>query len=463
MNEPLILVVEDDPVQRRLIRENLEARGYPVLEAASRKDALDAVLRHPVGVAVVDYKLGDETGIDVIRDVVAANPLVTPIMVTAYGNIERAVEAVRAGAYDYIVKPLDFERFLLILERATERQKLRREISLLQDRLDEKFSDKNFVFASPRMENVARLIVKAARSEATVLVSGETGTGKDLVARMIHQSSPRRNGPYIALNIPSLPETLIEAELFGAEKGAYTGAHERKIGKFEAASGGTVFLDEIGDLAPEVQVKLLRFLQDREFYRLGSNQALRADVRVIAATNQDLDALMKKGKFRADLFYRLNVIAIDVPPLRTRKEDIPLLADLFIKRYAQRERKKIDGISREALSVLVKHAYPGNVRELENVVERAVVFAERNVIGVADLPVFFTEGEGADPGSQGDSLTDKVRRLEAQEIRMALRQAEGVKSRAARALGITERMLSYKLKIYGLGDKPARHSQTERS
>ncbi|HSA95479.1 MAG TPA: sigma-54 dependent transcriptional regulator [Acidobacteriota bacterium] len=452
MNEPLILIVEDDPVQRRLIRENLEAHGYPVLESTSRKDALEAVLRHPVGVAVVDYKLGDETGIDVIRDMVVANPLVTPIMVTAYGNIERAVEAVRAGAYDYIVKPLDFEKFLLVLDRAAERQKLRIEISLLQERLDEKLSAKNFVFASPRMEGVARLIVKAARSEATVLISGETGTGKDLVARMIHQSSPRKNDPYIALNLPSLPPALIEAELFGAEKGAFTGAHERKIGKFEAASGGTIFLDEIGDLAPEAQVKLLRFLQDREFYRLGSNQVLRADVRVIAATNQDLDAQMKEGKFRADLFYRLNVISIDVPPLRSRKEDIPLLTDFFIKKYAQRERKEIGGISREALSVLVRHGYPGNVRELENIVERAVVFADRNVIGITDLPVFFAERAGADPGSGGDSLPDKVHRLEIQEIRMALRGADGVKSRAARALGITERMLSYKMKIYGLGD-----------
>jgi len=455
MNEPLILIVEDDPVQRQLIRENLEARGFPVVEAASRKEALEAVVRDPVDVAVVDYKLGEETGLDVIRDVLAANPLVTPIMVTAYGNIERAVEAVRSGAYDYIVKPLDFERFLLVLERATERQKLRREISTLQERLEEKFSARNFVFASPLMEDVARLVLKAARSEATVLVTGETGTGKDLVARMIHQSSPRKKGPYVALNIPSLPETLIESELFGSEKGSFTGAHERKIGKFEAASGGTVFLDEIGDLAPEAQVKLLRFLQDREYYRLGSNQALRADVRVIAATNRDLDAQVKSGRFRADLFYRLNVIPIAVPPLRRRREDIPLLVDFFLKRYAEREGKKIQGITREALAALVNHAYPGNVRELENAVERAVVFAERDVLGVADLPLGFTEAGYEDPGTAGDSLVDKVRRLETQEIRMALREAGGVKSRAARALGITERMLAYKMKIYGLSAGPA--------
>ena len=451
MNEPLILVVEDDPVQRKLIRENLEARGFPVIEAASRKEAVEAVLRNPVDVAVVDYRLAkEETGVDAIKDMLAANPLVTPIMVTAYGNIERAVEAVRAGAYDYIVKPLDFEKFLLILERAVERQKLKKEISLLQDRLDDRFSARNFVFASPPMEEVARLILKAARSEATVLVSGETGTGKDLVAKTIHQSSPRKKGPYIALNIPSLPETLIGAELFGAEKGAFTGAHERKIGKFEAAAGGTVFLDEIGDLVPEAQVKLLRFLQDREFYRLGSNQALRADVRVIAATNHDLDALMKEGKFRADLFYRLNVIPIAVPPLRKRKEDIPLLVDFFIKKYGEREGKKIQGITREALNALVAHAFPGNVRELENVVERAVVFAERDVLGISDVPLVLRETAEAATGPAGDSLLDKVRRLETQEIRQALRENGGVKSRAAKALGITERMLAYKMKTYGL-------------
>jgi DNA-binding NtrC family response regulator len=450
MNEPLILVVEDDPVQRKLVRENLEAHGFPVIEAASRKEALEAVLRHPVDVAVVDYKLGDDTGTAAIRDMLSANPLVTPIMVTAYGNIERAVEAVRAGAYDYIVKPLDFEKFLLVLERATERQKLRKEISLLQERLEEKLSVRNFVFASPLMEDVARLVLKAARSEATVLISGETGTGKDLVARMIHQSSPRKRGPYVALNIPSLPETLVESELFGAEKGAFTGAHERKIGKFEAAAGGTIFLDEIGDLALDAQVKLLRFLQDREFYRLGSNQALRADIRVIAATNQDLDALMKQGRFRADLFYRLNVISIVVPPLRRRKEDIPPLVDFFLKKYGEREGKNIQGITREALSVLVNQPFPGNVRELENVVERAVVFAEKNVLGLADLPVVFTESAETDAWPAGDSLLEKVRRLETQEIRMALRETGGVKSRAARALGITERMLAYKMKAYGL-------------
>lgn len=453
MSQPVILVVEDDPLQRKLIRSNLEAGGYRVVEASSGREAREAVLAQPVDIAVVDYKLGPETGVEVIKDLLAENPLVTPIMVTAYGNIERAVEAVRSGAYDYIVKPVDFEKFLLVLDRALERQKLRKEISLLQDRLEDKFSAKNFVFASSSMEEVAGLIMKAARSDATVLVSGETGTGKDLVARAIHYSSKRKKGPYVALNIPSLPESLVEGELFGSEKGAYTGAHERKIGKFEAASGGTLFLDEIGDLPLQTQVKLLRFLQDREFFRLGSHQPLRADVRVIAATNKDPETLMKEGKFRTDLYYRLNVIHVQVPPLRRRKEDIPPLADHFLRRYGQREGKKIQGLTREALNLLMAYPFPGNVRELENAIERAVVFADSNILGTADLPLFLRDRTEDDLAPEPDSLTNRVRRLETREILRAMSENGGVKSRAARALGISERMLSYKIKTYGLAER----------
>ncbi len=450
MSKPVVLVVEDDPLQRKLIRDNLEAEGYEVVEAASRAEAREAVSRQPVDVAVVDYKLGAETGIEVLDDILATNALVTPVMVTAYGNIERAVEALRHGAYDYVVKPIDFERFRIILERALERQKLKREVARLKDRLEEKFSFKNFVIASPPMEEVARLIAKASQSDATVLISGETGTGKDLVAQTIHFSSKRKEGPFLALNLPSLPESLVESELFGAERGAFTGAHERKIGRFEAADGGTLFLDEIGDLPPEVQVKLLRFLQEREFFRLGSSRPLKSDVRVIAATNRNIEALMKEGRFRADLFYRLNVIHVQTPPLRRRKADIAPLVDLFIQRYAHREGKEISGLSREAMTLLMNYPFPGNIRELENIIERAVVFAEGDTLRVDDLPVFLRDKTEEDLAGEGASLTDKVRRLEIREIRRALRENDGIKSRAAKALGITERMLGYKIKTYGI-------------
>jgi DNA-binding NtrC family response regulator len=450
MSKATILVVEDHPLQRRLIRQNLEQEGYEVLEAASLREATAAVDSHAVEVAVVDYKLDGETGIDVIRAVLERNPLVTPIVVTAFADIETAVEALKKGAYDYIVKPLDFKKFLPAVERALERQKLRREIALLRTSLETKFSLKNVVSASPGMEEVMRLIAKAAGSDAAVLIDGETGTGKDLAARSIHFASRRKDGPYMAVNIPSLPETLVESELFGAEKGSYTGAHERKIGKFEAASGGTLFLDEIGDLTPQVQVKLLRFLQDKQFYRLGSSSAVHADVRIIAATNRDLEKLMREEKFRPDLFYRLNVIHIRIPPLRRRREDIPPLVDRFIKTYAEREGKTIRGITHEAMSAIVRYAYPGNIRELENIIERAAVFADGEDITLADLPVYLSEKREEDFSSEDLPLTEKVRRLESREIRRALQESGGVKSRAARALGITERILAYKMKTFGI-------------
>jgi len=450
MDKAYILVIEDDPLQRRLVKENLEREGYIIFEASKGQEAMNIIRENPIDIAVVDYKLEEETGTDVIQDMLKHNPLITPIMVTAYGNVENAVEAIKKGAYDYIVKPIDFEKFLLVIKRAQERQKLRKEVSFLQDSLEERFSPKNFVFTSSKMNEVALLTAKASKSEATVLISGETGTGKDLVAKTIHFSSKRKRGSYLAVNIPSFPETLIESELFGAEKGSYTGAHERKIGKFEAAFGGTLFLDEIGDLPIQIQVKLLRFLQEREFYRLGSSRPLKSDVRIIAATNRDLEQLMREEKFRPDLYYRLNVIRIHVPPLRERKEDIPPLVDHFILKYSKKEGKKIEGISAEAMNHLLQYAFPGNIRELENAIERAVVFCEEETITSADLPLFLKEKKEEELGKEDKNLTDKVQRLEIKEIKKALIDSKGVKSQAARALGITERMLSYKMKIYNI-------------
>jgi len=303
------------------------------------------------------------------------------------------------------------------------------------------------------MNEVALLTSKASKTDATVLISGETGTGKDLVAKTIHFSSKRKSGPYLAFNIPSLPETLVESELFGSEKGAYTGAHERKIGKFEAASGGTLYLDEIGDLPLQLQVKLLRFLQEREFYRLGSSQPIKSDVRIIAATNRNLEKLMKEDKFRADLYYRLNVIPIHVPPLRKRKQDIPPLVDHFIRKFGHKEGKNIEGISAEAMNMLVQYSFPGNIRELENVIERAVVFCESDIITSADLPVFLREKKEEDLMDPNLTLTSRVQKMEMREIKRAIKENNGVKSRAARALGITERMLGYKIKSYNLSSK----------
>ncbi|MGD8537243.1 MAG: sigma-54 dependent transcriptional regulator [Candidatus Aminicenantes bacterium] len=450
MSKANLLVVEDDPLQRKLIKENLEGEGFAVFEAENKQESLDVIADHPIAVVIVDFQLEDETGLDVIQALLGKNPLITPVMVTAFGNIENAVEAMRQGAYDYIVKPIDFKSFLLVIERALERQKLQKEVATLRSRLEERFSAKNFVFSSAKMEEVARLVNKASQSDATVLISGETGTGKDFVAKAIHYASRRKNGTFLPVNITSLPETLIESELFGAEKGSFTGAHERKIGKFEAASGGTLFLDEIGDLPLQLQVKLLRVLQEKEFYRLGSSQPINADVRILAATNRDLEKVVKEEKFRPDLYYRLNVIRIHVPPLRERKEDIPPLVDHFVRVYSSREEKVIEGITAEAMNDLVQYVYPGNIRELENVIERAVVFCDGSFITRSDLPVFLKEPLENDLAFEGLTLPEKVEKLEKNEIRRALRLNGGIKSKTARTLGVTERILSYKIKTYGI-------------
>lgn len=451
MSKATLLIVEDDPLQRRLIKENLEAEDYAVFDVSTGKEALDIMKDFPVDIAIVDYKLEDETGIDVIESMLKQNPLITPIMVTAHGNVENAVAALKKGAYDFISKPINFPEFLPVIERARERQKLRKEVTHLQNSLEENFSFKNFIFSSRQMDEVALLINKAATCKATILISGETGTGKDLVARTIHYSSPQKKGPYLAINIPSLPETLIESELFGSEKGAFTGAYERKIGKFEAASGGTIFLDEIGDLSPQVQVKLLRFLQEKEFYRLGSASPIKSDVRIIAASNRNLEKMMKEDKFRQDLFYRLNVIRIHVPPLRERKEDVPPLVDYFIRKYNKIEGEKIEGISAEAMNLLMQYSFPGNIRELESVIERAVVFCEGSDITTADLPLDVKEARKEDIISDESlSLNEKVGHIEIQEIKKALNKTGGIKSKAARVLGVTERILSYKMKHYGI-------------
>jgi DNA-binding NtrC family response regulator len=450
MNKANLLVVEDDPLQRKLIKENLEQEGYSVFEAENKHGSLEIITEMPIDVAIVDFQLDGETGLDVIQAVLERNPLITPVMVTAFGNIENAVEAMRRGAYDYIVKPIDFKNFLMVVERALERQKLRKEVSTLRSSLEERFSSKNFVFSSAKMEGVARLVNKASKSDATVLISGETGTGKDFVAKAIHFASRRKDGTFLPVNITSLPETLIESELFGAEKGSFTGAHERKIGKFEAASGGTLFLDEIGDLPLQLQVKLLRVLQEKEFFRLGSSQPIKSDVRILAATNRDLEKTVKEGNFRPDLYYRLNVIRIHVPPLRERKEDIPPLIDYFVRVYSGREEKTIEGITAEAMNVLVQYSFPGNIRELENAIERAVVFCDGSFITLGDLPVFLKETLEDDLVFEGRTLPEKVKKLEKNEIQRALRQNGGIKSKTARALGITERILSYKIKTYGI-------------
>ncbi|MBP9020418.1 MAG: sigma-54-dependent Fis family transcriptional regulator [Syntrophobacterales bacterium] len=433
-----------------ILRDFLVKEGYTVEEAESGEKGVAAVKAGHFDLLLLDYKMPGMNGLEVLEEVKKINPDVDVIMMTAFGTIDTAVRAMKSGAVDYVTKPVDLDELLIHLTRLSERRTLLRENEILRQELRAKgVTSDQIIFTSPAMANLVNMAGRVAASRATVLIQGESGTGKELLARLIHNLSPRSEKPMIAVNCGAIPETLLEAELFGHEKGAFTGATGRRIGRFEEADGSTLFLDEVGEIPPPVQVKLLRFLQEREFQRLGGNQTIRADVRVISATNRDLEARIREGAFREDLFYRLNVVVMSIPPLRERKADIPLLTEHFLKRYARENGKEIDGLSREAKDLLLKYDYPGNVRELENIIERAVVISRGPVISVEDLP-FQERAPGNGTERSGSLMKDSVEALEQRLIEDAMRQVNNNQSRAADLLGISERMLRYKLKKYGL-------------
>lgn len=448
-----ILVVEDEPAQREMLVGFLRKEGHKVEEAEDGKKALEILKKHSFDVLLVDQKMPGMSGIEVLEEAKRLQPESDVLLITAYGTVQDAVKAMKLGAYDYITKPVDLEELLMVLERIAEKQTLVRENQILKERLKEKRIGKaDLVYESYQMAEVVNLAARVAPSKASVLLLGESGTGKELVARLIHSLSPRSSKPLVTLNCAALPESLLESELFGHERGAFTGAIQRRIGLFEQADGGTLFLDEIGDLSPSVQVKLLRFLQEGEFQRIGGSTLLKADVRIISATHRDLEELMKKRIFREDLFYRLNVVTIKLPPLRERREDIKPLVEHFLKVYAAQNAKPIEGISREAMDLLLQYDYPGNVRELENIIERAVVITRGPVIQTEDLP--FTIKERAKPHrvarGPGGTLKERVEALEKSLIEEALEQAGFNQTKAANLLGLSERMLRYKLRKYAL-------------
>ncbi len=451
-----ILVVEDGRSQRETLRDFLRKEGHVVGDAEDGDRAIRSVREGHYDLILLDYRMPGMDGMQVLHAVKGINPEIDVVIVTAEGTIDMAVEAMKAGAFDYITKPVEFDELLLLVARVAERRTLRRENEILRGVFrGEPFGGKGvttdqIIYRSDRMNGLINMAGRVAASRATVLLQGESGTGKELFARLIHHLSPRAAKPVNAVNCSALHENLLESELFGHEKGAFTGASTRRIGRFEEADGGTLFLDEIGELSPSVQVKLLRFLQEREFQRVGGNQTIRSDVRIISATNRDLKALVKEGLFREDLFYRLNVVMMAIPPLRERKEDIAVLIDHFLKRYAKENDKAISGVSSEAQDLLLKHDYPGNVRELENIIERAVVICRDEVISVEDLP--FTDHRG---GSEGHAVGDgmlrgSIEELERKLIVDAMEKTRDHQTRAADLLGISERMLRYKLKKYGL-------------
>jgi two-component system NtrC family response regulator len=451
MDKSKILIAEDEKPQRDLLEGFLKKEGFSVEAVANGREALGKVERDFFDIILLDYKMPELDGLHTLREIRKLYPDLPVVMMTAYGTVETAVASMKEGALDYLTKPIDLDELLLIFHKVIERSQLIQENKALKAQLQERYTFSNIIYGSPKMEEVIGLVARVAPSQATVLIRGESGTGKELIANAIHFASPRSQMPLIKVNCSAIPETLLESELFGHEKGAFTGATQRRIGRFEEASGGTIFLDEIADLSPGTQVKLLRILQEKEFQRLGSNQTLKTDVRVMAATNQNLEEAMKKSLFREDLYYRLNVITIPLPPLRERREDIPQLIDYFLKKYSKVNQKSISDISKEARSLLLRHSYPGNVRELENLIERAVVLCRGEVITTQDLPFHLQEGKSEiDFQKKEKSLPESLEEIEKDLIIKALRQHQGIQTRAAESLGISERVLRYKIKKYGI-------------
>ncbi len=449
-----ILVVDDEKIQRESLAGFLAKKGFQVFTADHFDSAIQTIKQNTIDLVLTDVKMPGKSGYELLNAIKQLNPEITVIIMTAYGNIAEAVNAMKNGAYDYLTKPLDLDEVELLINRAFQFKQLTAENAELRQKLSEKHRFTNIISASPLMEEVLNIAARSANSRASVLIEGESGTGKELIARAIHFASPRKNKPLVVVNCAAISENLIESELFGHEKGAFTGAVQSRAGRVEEADGGTLFLDEVGDIPLSVQVKLLRFLQFGEFQRVGSNELRKVDVRLISATNRDLLQMIKDNQFREDFYYRLNVINIKVPPLRQRKEDIPMLIDHFIKKYAAENGKTIKGISREALDILMKYDYPGNVRELENLIERAVVLSRSEIIEADDLPI---QMQVVNPKEQTPPLEyysgdfrQKVEAFEKDLILDALKKADFNQSKAARQLGLSERNLRYKMAKYGL-------------
>ena len=451
-NLHIVLVVDDDPAHRTMLRTLLTGWGYSIKEADDGAEAIEMVHEQPFDLILMDIRMIKVSGLEALVEIKAFNPSIPVIIMTAYSSVESAVQALKNGAYDYLTKPLDFDELRLTMERAMEHRQLREENRQLRETLGTHFDTQNIIGRSHAMMRLMETVAQVAPTEATVLIIGESGTGKEMIAGAIHFNSPRKDGPFVKINCAAITETLLESELFGHEKGAFTGAYRRKEGRFRQAHGGTLFLDEVSEMSLAMQVKLLRVLQDREITRVGGEEVIKVDVRIIAATNKDLIKEIGSGRFRDDLYYRLNVVTIAMPPLHERREDIPLLAQHFLEQFSETNRKQIKGFTPQAMDRLLRHAWPGNVRELMNAVERAVVLARAEYLDEDEFPLIpretGPEGEVSLEGAA--SIEMPLDEMEKATILRMLEHTNGNKSEAARRLGITRRTLHKKLKAYGV-------------
>ena len=453
MAQEKILLVDDEPNILELLSVALEDEDYKVLTAKSGDEALRQARKEKPQVVFLDIRMPGMDGLEVLRRLRDTNQAASVIMITAYGAMETVLEATKLGAYDYLTKPLDLERVKVLIRRALEAQKLAQEVASLKSKVEEKYKLENIVGKHPRMFEVYKMIGRVMDNKATVLILGETGTGKEVVARAIHFNGVLKGGPFIAIDCASLPQDLLESELFGHEKGAFTGAVAQKMGKFELADKGTLFLDEIGNLTGATQVKLLRFLQERKIERVGGTKPIELDVRIIAATNLDLEKAVQEGSFREDLYYRLNVVTMPLPPLRERRDDIPLLVKHFLQKFKSESKGKVKYVPPETMGLLMRYHWPGNVRELENVIERAIVIGKTDAILVEDLPSRIQKGASESEleiSPKKIPFEQKVENFEKKLIVDALEKTNWIQTKAAELLGTSRSIIKYKMKKYGI-------------
>jgi two-component system response regulator AtoC len=448
-----ILVVDDHDSLRKGLVKALSNAGHDVEEAANGTVAIERLQDSQFDVVLTDLRMGGADGMDVLRTASKVQPHAAVILMTAFGSIHTAVEAMKIGAVDFVQKPFEIEEMELKIDKAIELRHLKHQVDYLRHAQQENYDFNRIVGASGALQQVLGIVSKVARSNSTVMIKGETGTGKELIAGAIHHNSLRASKAFVKVNCAALQENLLESELFGHEKGAFTSADKQRIGRFEQADGGTLFLDEVGDMSPSTQAKILRVLQEHEFERLGGTRTLRVDVRIITASNRNLSTMVKEGRFREDLFYRLNVVSVEMPPLRDRKDDIPALAEFFVKRFSNELKKRVDSIQPDALKVMMRHHWPGNIRELENVIERAVLLTDGSAVTLSDLQI------GEQTSSQAGERTSVVRipptgipleEIERQAVVEALKMSNWIQKDAADLLGISPRVMNYKIKILNI-------------